>query len=91
MTQIVVGNGFSFSGSAFDPEISFGDLKSDLLIDGEETAHGAHPSPCRRNTKMLFITRLVMIGLLSVGITAATTAQAGNQMFTAEWYTESCG
>jgi hypothetical protein len=40
---------------------------------------------------MLFITRLVMIGLLSVGITAATTAQAGNQMFTAEWYTESFG
>jgi len=35
---------------------------------------------------MLFINRLIMIGLLSVGIAAATTAQAGNQMFTAEWH-----
>jgi hypothetical protein len=40
---------------------------------------------------MLFINRLVLIGLLSVGITAATTAQAGVQLFTAEWYTESFG
>jgi hypothetical protein len=40
---------------------------------------------------MLFINRLVLIGLLSVGFTAATTAQAGVQLFTAEWYTESCG
>ena len=40
---------------------------------------------------MLFINRLVMIGLLSVGITAATTAQASVQLFTAEWYTESFG
>jgi len=35
---------------------------------------------------MLFINRLVMVGLLSVGIiTAATTAHAGAQLFTAEW------
>jgi len=40
---------------------------------------------------MLFINRLVVIGLLSVGITAATTAQAGLQLFTAEWYAESFG
>jgi len=30
---------------------------------------------------MLFINRLLMVGLLSVGIAAATTAQAGNQLF----------
>ena len=40
---------------------------------------------------MLFINRLVLIGLLSVGITAATTAQAGIQLFQAEWYTNSFG
>ncbi len=40
---------------------------------------------------MSFINRLVLIGLLSVGFTAATTAQAGVQLFTAEWYTESFG
>jgi hypothetical protein len=40
---------------------------------------------------MLFINRLFMIGLLSVGIAAATTAQAANQMFTAEWRTDSFG
>ena len=40
---------------------------------------------------MLFINRLLMIGLLGVGITAATTAQAAVQLFTAEWYTESFG
>jgi hypothetical protein len=40
---------------------------------------------------MLFINRLVLIGLLSVGIAAATTAQAGVQLFTAEWYSESFG
>jgi hypothetical protein len=40
---------------------------------------------------MLFINRLLMIGLLGVGITAATTAQASVQLFTAEWYTESFG
>jgi len=40
---------------------------------------------------MLFINRLVMIGLLSVGITVATTAQAAVQLFTAQWYTESFG
>ncbi len=40
---------------------------------------------------MLFINRLLLVGLLSVGITAATTAQAGNQLFTAEWFTFSFG
>jgi len=34
---------------------------------------------------------MILIGLLSVGITAATTAQAGVQLFTAEWYTNSFG
>jgi hypothetical protein len=40
---------------------------------------------------MLFINRLVLIGLLGAGITAATTAQAAVKLFTAEWYTESFG
>ena len=40
---------------------------------------------------MTFINRLLLVGLLSVGISAATTAQAGNQLFTAEWYTKSFG
>ena len=40
---------------------------------------------------MLFINRLVLIGLLCVGISAATTAQAAVQLFTAEWYTNSFG
>jgi len=40
---------------------------------------------------MLFTNRMILIGLLSVGITAATTAQAGVQLFTAEWHTESFG
>jgi hypothetical protein len=48
-------------------------------------------TPDRRFKAMLFINRLVVIGLLSVGITAATTAQAGVQLFTAEWYSESFG
>ncbi len=40
---------------------------------------------------MLFTSRLLLVGLLSVGITAATTARAGNQLFTAEWFTFSFG
>jgi hypothetical protein len=40
---------------------------------------------------MLFTNRMILIGLLSVGITAATTAQAGVQLFTADWHTESFG
>ena len=40
---------------------------------------------------MLFINRLLLVGLLGVGITAATTAQAGSQLFTAEWFTKSFG
>ncbi len=40
---------------------------------------------------MLFINRLVMIGLLSVGFTFATTAQAAVKLFTATWTTESFG
>ena len=30
---------------------------------------------------MLFINRLLLVGLLSVGITATTTAQAANQLY----------
>ncbi len=40
---------------------------------------------------MLFINRLLLVGLLSVGIGAATTAQAGSQLFTMEWFTKSFG
>jgi len=35
--------------------------------------------------------RLAWIGLLCAGLTAATTAQATDQMFTGEWYTRSFG
>ena len=34
---------------------------------------------------MLFINRRLLVGLLSVGISAATTAQAGNQLFEGSW------
>ena len=41
---------------------------------------------------MLSISRVIMIGLLSVGITAATAAQAGTvKLFTASWYANSFG
>ena len=40
---------------------------------------------------MLFINRLLLVGLMSVGISTASTAQAGSQLFTAEWYTKSFG
>jgi len=40
---------------------------------------------------MLVIQRLLVVVLLSVGITAATTAQSAVQLFTAQWYTESFG
>ncbi len=40
---------------------------------------------------MLVIHRLFVVGLLSVGITAATTAHSAVQLFTAQWYTESFG
>jgi hypothetical protein len=40
---------------------------------------------------MLFITRLLVACLLSVGITAATTAQAGNQMFEGSWSVKAFG
>ncbi len=40
---------------------------------------------------MLFINRLLLVGLLSVGITAATTAQAGSQLFTMEWTVKALG
>ena len=44
-----------------------------------------------RLRQMLVINRLVMIGLLSVGIIGATAAQAGNQLFTATWSVGSFG
>jgi len=40
---------------------------------------------------LLFFSRLLLIGLLGVGITAATTAQAAVKLFTAEWYTKGFG
>ena len=40
---------------------------------------------------MLFINRLLLVGLLSVGITAATTAQAGNQLFEGSWTVKGFG
>ena len=40
---------------------------------------------------MLFLNRLLLVGLLSVGITAATTAQAGNQLFTGSWTVKAMG
>ena len=40
---------------------------------------------------MLSINRLLLVGLLSVGITAATTAQAGSQLFTMEWTVKAFG
>ena len=40
---------------------------------------------------MLFINRRLLVGLLSVGITAATTAQAGNQLFEGSWTVKAMG
>ena len=40
---------------------------------------------------MVFINRLLLVGLFSVGISAATTAQAGNQLFTASWTVKAFG
>jgi hypothetical protein len=40
---------------------------------------------------MLFINRLLMVGLLSVGIAVATTAQAGNQLFEGSWTVKAFG
>ena len=40
---------------------------------------------------MLFINRLLLVGLLSVGISAATTAQAGNQLFEGSWTVKAFG
>ena len=39
----------------------------------------------------MFINRLLLIGLLSVGISAATTAQAGNQLFEGSWIVKAFG
>jgi hypothetical protein len=49
------------------------------------------PPSQRRFTDMLFINRLLMVGLLSVGIAVATTAQAGNQLFEGSWSVKSFG
>jgi len=40
---------------------------------------------------MSCINRLLMVGLLSVGIAAATTAQAGNQLFEGSWTVKAFG
>jgi hypothetical protein len=40
---------------------------------------------------MLFINRLLVVGLLSVGIAAATTAQAESQLFEASWTVKAFG
>jgi len=40
---------------------------------------------------MLFINRLLVVSLLSVGIAAATTAQAGVQLFEASWTVKAFG
>ena len=40
---------------------------------------------------MLFINRLLLVGLLSVGISPATTAQAGNQLFEGSWTVKAFG
>jgi hypothetical protein len=40
---------------------------------------------------MLFINRLLMVGLLSVGIAVATTAQAGPQLFEGSWTVKAFG
>ncbi len=40
---------------------------------------------------MLFINRLLLVGLLSVGISAATTAQAGSQLFEGSWTVKAFG
>ena len=40
---------------------------------------------------MSFINRLLMVGLLSVGLAAATTAQAGNQLFEGSWSVKAFG
>ncbi len=40
---------------------------------------------------MSFINRLLMVGLLSVGLAAATTAQAGNQLFEGAWSVKAFG
>ena len=39
----------------------------------------------------MWMSRMLMVGLLSVGITVATTAQAGNQLFEGSWKTFSFG
>jgi hypothetical protein len=40
---------------------------------------------------MVFINRRLLVGLLSVGISAATTAQAGNQLFEGSWTVKAFG
>jgi hypothetical protein len=40
---------------------------------------------------MLFINQLLLVGLLSVGISAATTARAGNQLFEGSWMVKAFG
>jgi hypothetical protein len=40
---------------------------------------------------MLFTNRLLLVGLLSVGIAVATTAQAGNQLFEGSWTVKAFG
>jgi hypothetical protein len=40
---------------------------------------------------MLFSNRLFMLGLFCIGITAAATAQAGNQLFKGSWTVKAFG
>jgi len=47
--------------------------------------------PRRRTTKMLSINRLLWVGLLGFGIGAATTAQAGSQLFDGSWSVKAFG
>jgi hypothetical protein len=49
--------------------------------DSKEVRSSGAPSSDRRFTEMLFSYRLLVVGLLSVGIAAATTAHAGTQLF----------
>ena len=53
-------------------------------------------TPRRRIVNMLFLNRLLsvglfLVGLLGVGISAATTAKAGSQLFEASWTVKAFG
>ena len=54
------------------------------------SVHDAHPGPKWRFESMSLIIRLLLVGLLCVG-GAATTANAGNQMFDGSWIVKAFG